>query len=520
MSLAMDAPGSASRATHPLDESSVPPMDSVSCCDKRKFYAPFPHQLLTVWVDRVSITTLPDDVLLHIFLFDRVVFFDGLKGVHRSRSSWSWHRLVHVCLRWRSVIFASPNFLNLKLVCGPRTRVGLTGIWPPLPIIIWSTDWPMPENYDFEAAIVHRSRVFRINLLITHSQLQRLVPAMQGQFPALTHLRLCFHGPYSSAPALTDGFLGGSAPHLQSLELNLIPFPALPKLLLSTTDLVRLTLKGIPHSGYISPEAVVTCLTLLANLKSLTIEFESLIFLPDWESRSPPPSTRIILPALTRFSFEGVSEYLEDLVARIDTPFLDSIWINFFHKLTIVIPQLAHFMRRTTRLHAFDFNETRVDFNIFGVRLDALPPTRTPNEKSVLIISCRELGSQIASVAQVFTSFIPSIYLVTHLYITGIGPLGMPSQQQTGFQNIQWFEIFHQFTAVENLYLSMALAPGIALALRELVGRRMTEVLPTLQNIFLEELQQSGPVQEAIGQFIARRQLLGHPVVVFDWNRN
>ena len=265
----MDVPSGSKATHHPLDESSVLPMGRVTSCDKRTSYVQSPQLLLTVWVDRVSINTLPDDVLLHIFLFDRVVFLDGLKGVHRSRSSWCWHRLVHVCLRWRSVVFASPIFLNIKLVCGPRTRVGLTGIWPPLPIIIWSSDWPMPEHYDFEAAVVHPKRLFRINLLITRSQLQRLAPAMQKQFPALKHLRLCFYGPYSSAPALPDGFLGGSAPHLQSLELSLIPFPALPKLLLSTTDLVRLTLKGIPHSGYISPEAVVNCLTMLANLKSL-----------------------------------------------------------------------------------------------------------------------------------------------------------------------------------------------------------------------------------------------------------
>ncbi|KAN0109365.1 hypothetical protein V8E52_009337 [Russula decolorans] len=36
-----------------------------------------------------------------------------------------------------------------------------------------------------------------------------------------------------------------------------IPFPGLPKLLLSATHLVQLWLANIPHSGYISPEAMV-----------------------------------------------------------------------------------------------------------------------------------------------------------------------------------------------------------------------------------------------------------------------
>ena len=41
------------------------------------------------------------------------------------------------------------------------------------------------------------------------------------------------------------------------------------------------------------------------------------------------------------------------------------------------------------------------------------------------------------------------------------------------------------FVAVKNLYLLEEFVPRIAPALQELVGGRMTEVLPTLENIFL-----------------------------------
>ncbi|KAN0105348.1 hypothetical protein V8E52_011107, partial [Russula decolorans] len=40
---------------------------------------------------------------------------------------------------------------------------------------------------------------------------------------------------------------------------------------------------------------------------------------------------------------------------------------------------------------------------------------------------------------------------------------------------------------------------GIAAALQELVGARITDVLPSLQNIFMEGLESSGPLQESIG---------------------
>jgi hypothetical protein len=76
---------------------------------------------------------------------------------------------------------------------------------------------------------------------------------MKKRFPELTDLAL--HSNENDAPVITDSFLGGSAPRLQSLEFKGIPFPfsALGKLLLSTTDLVSFCLWDIPNSGYISP---------------------------------------------------------------------------------------------------------------------------------------------------------------------------------------------------------------------------------------------------------------------------
>jgi hypothetical protein len=245
-------------------------------------------------------------------------------------------------------------------------------------------DSPMPEDYDFNAAIVHQNRVCEIDLLyLTSSQVQRLASAMQDQFPALTHLTFGFSDDYGRpAPALPDGFLGGSAPHLQSFGLHSISFPALPNLLLSATDLVHLTLRDIPHSGYISPDTIVTCLAVMANLKSLIIEFESPRSPPPWERRHPSPPTRIALSALTRFEFQGVSEYLEDLVAQIDSPLLDTIQITFFHQLLFDLPQLAQFMRRTTKFQTL--NEAHMDFDYHGVQVGSLPSSLSFDEKSGL----------------------------------------------------------------------------------------------------------------------------------------
>ena len=415
------------------------------------------------------------------------------------------------------VIFASPNFLDLRLVCVRNTRMELIDIWPPFPIIIRNSFLPMPEDYDFDAAIMHRNRVCELDLRLTSLQLERWPSAMRDQFPALTHLGLTFHCESRDrplTPILPDGFLGGSAPNLQSLELNFIPFPALPKLLLTTTQLASLSLQNIPHSGYISPEVMVTSLAVLSNLESLAIGFESPVSYSGRERRRPLPPTRTVLPSLTRFEFQGVSEYLEVLVARLDAPLLDYIWIVLFHQLIFDISQFIQFTRRTTGSIAY--NEVRMDFCQFDVRVVFLPQIGTFCKGPNLTIRCRVLEWQLSSLAQLCTSFSPSIYTVEHLYIYS---RSLRSQWQDDIENVQWLEVFHPFTALKNLYVSEKFVQGIVTALQALIEESLTDVLPALESVFLEGFQSSGLVQEAIGQFIAARQLSGHPVAVSPWNK-
>src|SRR5260221_3299372 len=75
-----------------------------------------------------TVEILPDDALLTIFLL--------CNDASSSDLSW-WHPLVHVCRRWRHVIFASPLHLNLTLICTARTPARLSlDMWPPIPIAL------------------------------------------------------------------------------------------------------------------------------------------------------------------------------------------------------------------------------------------------------------------------------------------------------------------------------------------------------------------------------------------------
>ena len=72
----------------------------------------------------IRIDVLPDDVLLEIFDFymNVDVFYED------KRETEAWQTLVHVCRRWRYLVFGSPRRLNLRLCCTPEnTRKGHIG---------------------------------------------------------------------------------------------------------------------------------------------------------------------------------------------------------------------------------------------------------------------------------------------------------------------------------------------------------------------------------------------------------
>src|SRR5258708_19998785 len=71
----------------------------------------------------------------------------------------------------------------------------------------------------------------------------------------------------------------------------------------------------------------------------------------------------------------------------------------------------------------------------------------------------------------------------------------------------------------ESLHIQKIWA-RIAPALQELTEGGMTVVLPTLQNLFLEEFQPSESVEEGIGRFISGRQLTDHPITISSWERD
>ncbi len=472
----------------------------------------------------VTIGTLPDDALLEIFTF----YVE--EGYEDKNAGWAkrlgvWYTLVHVCQRWGKVIVTSPRRLNLRLFCTSRTPPReILDIWPTLPIVV--KNWRFDEHTqpgsgradNVIAALGHRDRVCQIHLEDFSRSLFHMCSAMmQESFLALTDLYLSSE--LESVPNLPDSFLGGSASHLRSLTLDGIPFPALLKLLLSTNDLIHLDLQNIPHSGYISPKTMATCLSSLTRLEHFDLCFESPRSRPERPSRRLSPLTRVDLPALTHFEYVGVNEYIEDLVTRINAPLLVHNRVWFFNQLLFDIPELSQFIDRG------QFKVHRYAVVVFDTDLASVgffpSETTTGCAAPIFSISSTQSEWQLSSLAEVCSSFSSHLRLssLERLDIL-INPESGPVHWHDDMENMQWLELLQPFTAVKHLYLCEDIALRLPRALQELTEEHsMEEVLPALQAIHIEvkEHQLMVAVGEAIRSFTATWKLSGHPVSVYLW---
>jgi hypothetical protein len=460
----------------------------------------------------VTIESLPDDVLLDVFDF----YQTGVNTRH------SWHVLIHICRRWRYVVFASPRRLNLRLFCNSLTPVRkMLDVWPRLPIsMIDLTLKPDVAGVNIIAALERHDCVCEVNLWgLTSPLLDRLLKVMQVPFPALTYLDLKFSDQWPArASVLPETFLGGSAPRLQSLMLWGIPFPELPKLLPSCHDLVDVQLRKIPNTGYISPDAMATCLSPLSRLQFLDIGFDSPNSCIDQNRPPPPPrSTRVTLPSLTRLEFRGTSEYLDELVARIDTPAIKFVKTEFFDQHIFSISQFVQFIGRTEM--SGSLKEARLFFTDRNVQINLghLDPLEASIFQDVLSIwiLCHTFDRQVSGSTQICNHISPFFSNVRRLDIPCDNWLPWALGWQSHSDRTLFLRLFRPFIAVQILHVGFGLHELMASALQELTGERVMEVLPALRSLSLVGFRSDNRViPKALKSFVTARQQSNHPVIV------
>lgn len=365
------------------------------------------------------------------------------------------------------------------------------------------------------AALKHLDRVSDIRLVVRGRHSRVMVAVMQEQFPVLTRLWICSALKDEDAPMLPAEFLGASAPRLQEFGIDRIPFPTVPTLLLSASDLVKLHLRNIPPAGYISPEAMAVGLSALPRLESFIFEFQSATPRPG--QIPSPPATRTVLPSLTFFHFQGSSEYLEDLVVQIDGPHLNKISTVYLNQLVdFQVAQLSQFIDRSVGPEIVLCNGLGVTFFSGGVSFDIyrhpIHEYRDPIPDTTIIL-CEGIDWQISHMTRVLSQFSTSLSNVVHL------KLEVRLEEDEDYQlflesvdDVDWLHLFHQFSTVQRLHVYRELSVLIAIALTDITTSMMAaEVMPSLGLIYLE-----GQPSPSVEKFLAARRLVGRPVTVVN----
>ena len=374
-------------------------------------------------------------------------------------------------------------------------------VWPALPISIQSELNHKDGDGIISALEEHRDRIARVDLSgLTGPQLEKCAALMKEPFLVLRTLSLGSDG----CVCLPPGDLsGGPASHLQMLKLSNNPFTALPNLPLSASSLVELHFAHHSSTGYISPDAMATCMSMLTRLRFVRIIFRyGGSFLKHRTNRCSTPLTRSVLPALASLEFEGDSEYLEELIARIDAPHLVRLSLIFFYQAVFDAPQQFRFIHdseifKSPLLSTVEVSPQGIEVTMLSSRDDYL----------FLKTHCSGLDTQLSWARQICTQLLPLLFHIDELHLWSDYDTQLHRQD-----SMLWLEILSLFSDV--LVVSACgggLEVDIARVLGGLPGERAIEMLPMLQSL---ELGRFDDVKPLLKPFIDARQLSDHPVVV------
>ena len=459
-------------------------------------------------LNHVTIETLPDNTLLEIFDFYRM---DAAAADQSGGLPWMWHRLAHVCQRWRYLVYTSPRCLDLQILCKSGAPIEpILCTWPTLPLVLRfqgdARSEFLPDN--IMIALRYPDRVCDINLTLMSSIIGSISELLQVPFLALKRIEMSSKGA-EEQPVLGD-FLGGSAPLLEQINLQgiAVPFPAIRRLLLSTSHLNTLQLFKIPNTCYFSPEDLVTCLSALVHLKDLDVGFHSPASRPNPSMARPPPPHCATLLSLVTLFFLGASEYLEEFLARIDCPVLTVLGIVYFKKLIFKIPRLLQFISRVDGLNSPSEVVVNPDATDPTICLLQSGPDR--RWRCYFLIPWSQLDLQLSFSTQILRQLSPLLSSVHVLCIAGPSSL-------TGNEDMdptQWLELFQLFPQTSTILIDdQELVPDIV---RALVSEDImaTGILPGLTSLHLKGYRKSKLTIEAAERWVSTRKLAGRNILL------
>ena len=390
---------------------------------------------------------------------------------------------------------------------------------PPLPIIIdHINDW---RTYEINAkdeegiilALQHRDRVLRIRLSSSISILQRLILALDGEFPILEFLLI---EPSGRWPVTENANLNFPetfrAPHVHQLVLQNISTPLQSPLITTMGNLVTLFFTKIPFSPYFHPNALLQRLSLMPQLEILSIGFK-LCHDIERQLLRTPITTRVTIPNLRLLGFKGSSAYLEALLPWVTTPLLEQLEIDFFNRMLYSIPHLQQFMSTAGNFRPKTAKVTFYD------RLYVTGDLHWHSDRGLYTLSLslslggKHLDWQVVSAVQVSQALGTVFSAVEYLILDhGMDFMSSDSSNHEA-DRTKWREFLGSFGNVKTLDIS----PGYVLfgqlcrALQPGEGELPMELLPSLQELLYDARD---TLPDAFTVFADARQKAGHPVTI------
>ena len=388
---------------------------------------------------------------------------------------------------------------------------------PPLPLVIdyESTDITAEDEEAINLALAQRDRVRRIRFNLPITKLQKLIMAIDGEYPILEYLILWDPPGDKSTVLILPETL--EAPNLHHLAIDcsgstLMRF----RLLTTAVGLVALNLGFYHPSTYFQPTVLLQSLSLMPQLEMLLIFFYFAVPNCDVERQlmRTPITTHVTLPNLRSFSLQTVSAYSEAVLSRITASRLEHFQICYSKQLTFSVPQLVQFMGRTESLrfesldHAvFEFNSGRVYMGVYTSETNMLYAAFSVN------VNCWHLDWQVSSMAQISNALSQIFSAVEHLSLLH-HIHSQSSEEHNVVERTEWRKLLRSFSKVKTLDVDDGLVRELSRCLRLEDGEHPLELLPELQ-----ELKYSGSddADDVFIPFIDARQNAGRPVTLSEW---
>ncbi|KAI0270364.1 hypothetical protein BGY98DRAFT_1100696 [Russula aff. rugulosa BPL654] len=384
--------------------------------------------------------------------------------------------------------------LGLCLVCTYGTPVAdMLTHSPPLPLVIDfdSGDITAEDEEAIILAIAQRDRVRRIRLNIPGLKLQRLIMAIDGEYPILEYLIL---GNNIKKTRTTVSILPETlqTPHLRFLAIN-CSIPIRFQLLTTAVGLVTLNLSLHHPSTYFQPTVLLQLLSLMPQLEDLVIILAFALTNLDVERQLMRTPSRL----MSRFpTFAHLNSKLFALTKK-----------RFLREQLMF--SLVQFMGRIENLR---FNRARFHFDIDGrTRVYVhwfvnLPETDMPTSDLAIIVNRRHLDWQISSVAQIFNALRQIFSAVEHLTLT-YRVLDRSSEGHDEVERTEWRKLLRSFSNVKTLRVDSGLVIAISRCLRLDDGEHPLNVLPELEELIYYSW--SGNADDAFSSFVDARQMAG-----------